>query len=282
MRFLIWGGWLWACIASAQTLCYLTPVDGYWQVVTRNLDGTGRKILTHSLFDKKDPVFHPDGKRIFFSGVNQGVFSVNLKSGKEKKIPTTISGIRGLKFSKDGKQTLFYRARVDANDQSEIWRGDSVLQNNARIIYRPGLQRYPDGNKDFSTILYLSGRAVTGHDIWIYRPQEDKHIRVTKDMLPEGAPSISPSGQWAVFPSAPEGVYNIFLVDIGKATSQLLFPNEHALLDLDWINDQEIVCVIMKKSGEPQLAKANIQEKNLVELPWKEEHGVRSPSIYKP
>lgn len=268
--------------SKPRLLCYLSPVDGYWQVVERNLDGTGRKVLTHSPFDKKDPVFHPDGKHIYFSGTNAGVFRIALRDGKEETVPMPIVGARGIKFSSDGKRTLFYRARTDVNDQSEIWTGDANFQNCVRIIYRPGLQRYPDGGRDFRNIIYLSGRAVTGHDIWIYQVQNDKHVQVTNDLAAEGAPVISPSGTLAVFPSAPLGVYNIYLLDLRETTPRLLFPCENTLLDLDWIDDESLVCVIMKTTGEPQLGRVSIKNKTLEELPWKEDNGLRYPSVYKP
>lgn len=268
-------------LGLCQRICYLSPVDGYWQVVTRNLDGTGRKVLTKSRFDKKDPVFHPDGKRIFFSGVMDGAYYITIAGGKEKALKTEIAGIRGIKFSHDGRRSLFYRARTDIHDQSEIWMADSLLQHAVRIIYRPGLQRYPDGNADLSLIAYLSGRAMTGHDIWVYHVHQDRHVQITKDMVPEGAPVLSPSGSQGVFPSSTFGAYNIYLMDTETGDFHLLFPSEDNLLDLQWLSEDALLCVQMKSGQEPALARVDIKAKTLTPLAWKEDHGIRSPSVFK-
>ncbi|MDB5106242.1 MAG: hypothetical protein JWP91_3931 [Fibrobacteres bacterium] len=290
-RFLILFAFAAPWAAAPQRLCYLSPVDGYWQVVVRNMDGSGRQVLTRSPFDKKDPVFHPDGRRVFYSGVTEGVFCSTVPKGKpgtkaaakstEKAIKTEIAGIRGIRFSRDGRRTLFYRARTDIHDQSEVWLADSALQHAVRTIYRPGLQRYPDANADFSMIAYLSGRAMTGHDIWLYQVPQDKHVQITKDMVPEGAPVISPSGKSVAFPSSTLGSYNVYILDVASGDYRLLFPSEDNLLDLEWINDEALLCVQMHPGHEPALARVDVPAKTITPLAWQEEHGIRSPSILK-
>lgn len=267
---------------SVPRLCYLTVIDGHWQVVERRLDGTARKVLTKSGFDKKDPVYHPDGKHVYFSGVNRGVFEVGLAGKPEKEIKASISGIRGIRFSRDGKRTLFYRARTDAMDQSEIWIGDPLFRENRRVVHRPGLQRYPDGNADFTLLLYLSGQSATGHDIWLYRSADSSHRQITKDPVVEGPPRISPSGKWGAFPSSPTGKYSLYLVDLETGASQLLIGGSEVVLEMDWINDKELLCVTMPEGKEPIPAIADIEAKTIQPLPWKEENGFRSPSIYRP
>lgn len=267
---------------AAQTLCYLSPVNGFWQVVQRNLDGTGRKVLTSTAFDKKDPVFHPDGKRVFYSGINHGLYSVDISTGAEIEAKGAMTGTRGLKFSQRGDRVLYYRARTDANDQSEIWIADSAFKNPVQVVSRPGLQRYPDGNADFSVIVYLSGRSTTGHDLWIYRTREDKHFRITNDMTTEGPPALSPTGESAVFPSAPLASYGLYLTSIQDPLPEPILHTETSILEVTWLNSENLLCTFMVPNAEPQLAKVDLKAKSFLKLAWEEAHGIRSPSIRRP
>ena len=267
--------------AGGTLLCYMTPVGGLWQVLVRNLDGTGRKILTKSPFDKKDPVFHPDRKRVFFSGTNHGAFWVDIATAQEHPIKQAMEGARGIRFSADGGKVLYYRARTDANDQSEIWMADSAFRSPVQIIARPGLQRYPDGDSALSGIVYLSGRAATGHDIWYYRIRDSSQVRITNDMATESAPAISPSGRKVAFASAPLGLYAVYVTALADPAPKPIQLPRYTVLDLDWIDEDRLICTVMEGGREPQLGVLATATNEFTKLEWEETRGIRCPSVLR-
>jgi hypothetical protein len=74
-------------------------------------DGSGLKRITSgNSYDEKSPIFSPDGKFIYFTSDQNGVFNIykkNLETGEEKPLTDILTGCFQISISQDGTKMVY-------------------------------------------------------------------------------------------------------------------------------------------------------------------------------
>ncbi len=93
-------------IAFSVTSYNMDENKGNTDIWIVKLEGNQVKPILNSEKNESSPVFHPDGKRIFFQQDEQ-IFSCDYEGKNVKQITDFYSGVSGIKFNKDGSKFLF-------------------------------------------------------------------------------------------------------------------------------------------------------------------------------
>lgn len=108
---------------DGKMVAYAAEVDGVSQIFTRNLRSSQRSLITHSLFDCRDPFWSPDGSRIYYlslAGAKDGVFSVSAAGGPPE--PVMLNAVTA-DLSPDGNTLAFLRDDLEqpAGSALRLW-----------------------------------------------------------------------------------------------------------------------------------------------------------------
>jgi len=93
-------------IAFSVTSYNMDENNGNTDIWIVKLEENQVKSILNSEKNESSPVFHPDGKRIFFQQTGQ-VFSCDYDGKNIKQITDFYCGVSGIKFNKDGSEFLF-------------------------------------------------------------------------------------------------------------------------------------------------------------------------------
>jgi dipeptidyl aminopeptidase/acylaminoacyl peptidase len=88
---------------TAGKIAFASTQTGNFEIWVMNADGTNRSVLTNDPALDQDPDWSPNGKRIAFARVGDGVYTMNADGSDPKR----LSAGRGPAWSPDGKRIAF-------------------------------------------------------------------------------------------------------------------------------------------------------------------------------
>ena len=214
------------------------------------LDSLEARRLTSPQRSRSDinPVFSPDGQTLAFYRGPDGVYTVPVSGGEEKRLTSPSYGW-GLAWTSDGRNIVFpdagwlwkiflgggeperlqfgqegfqpsirgnRLAYVRQTENLNIWRRklDSTLSASPpdRFISSTRVESAPQFSPDGSKIAFESTRSGA-YEIWVCRSDGSGLIQLTNLTSVSGTPRWSPDGQRIAFDSRSTGNPDIFVVD---------------------------------------------------------------------
>jgi Tol biopolymer transport system component len=205
-------------LMAGELIAYSHLTEGYWQIWVMAPDGRGKRQVTRSPQDKRDPVFMDQGQGIGFRNNNGQLYTVDLTGENEKEILSQYKSINNPHYSQILNRCVFVRYDPRLNDISEIWTagcdGEDVrlLTTDKVLKYQPRFS--PDGK--WITYVKSDPQNKAAHHIWIMSSdgsQKKKLSAIKKgyDTLPD----FSPDGQKIVMTSSREDQnYEIYTLEV--------------------------------------------------------------------
>lgn len=203
---------------DGRRLAFVSDAGGTPQVWIKNL-ATGDPVqLTFGDVPASRPRWSPQGDRIVYSTVGDGIWSVPSLGGEARQI---ISDGRNADLSRDGRRLVFERAGeifIAGADGS----GTRVLPRRPRSPNPYYADSWPAFSPDGESIaLFLAEEGRYG-DYWILPSNGDAPRRVTADFQEGGALAWTPDGKSLLIRSSRAGSTNLWRVSVADGTLERL------------------------------------------------------------
>lgn len=172
--------------------------------------------------------FSPDGQKLLYSstvGGNSDIYEMRLSDGTTKQLTTLSSTEVQPSYAPDGKSFVYTSDKVRAGRPS-IYRY-SFANGNAERLSTGGYAASPQLSSDGQQLAYLNGRKAAVMSL---------ATRQVTDLAETGLDEparLSPSGQYAVYPTRPSQVSGQSSVSMGNLVIQSLTGNTSYTISSD-------------------------------------------------
>ena len=184
---------------------------------------TFRRLTTGSAAERR-PLWHPDGKRYYFAGQQDGAFNLyrrDLEGGKAERLTSyDDDGVISPTISRDGKWIVFrqrfdlYRLSTTPGSKPERidvrHRGDRIHARTVRSQLSTATQAaFSDDGREIA--------FVAGGDVWVMDTELREPRRITKTPGEERDPVFSPDHQTILYVSEDGEQCDIYAARRGNA-----------------------------------------------------------------
>ena len=249
-------------MASANSsIAFLRYTGGYWQVWTMNQDGTSQKQVTTSKIDKRQISWFKDGKRLLVSDNYDGVYTVDLGTGKEQKVKIRLPKVkvyaRDFVLSPDGKEVAYVFDRNAIGD-GEIWIASLDGKSSKMIFKSHDFLTHPVWTYDGQSIVYRvvpynNNGEELGHNIWIMT-KDGKNNRLIMTDYPSHSDQVCSKNNQITFSSIRiDKDYNIWVVDMDGKGLKRITNNIGEAADPTWSPDGHSIAFGLNKTGKEQI-----------------------------
>jgi Tol biopolymer transport system component/DNA-binding winged helix-turn-helix (wHTH) protein len=232
---------------------------GIWSV--QIADGKLQEISSNGF----DPVYAPDGKRIFYVSLN-GLWQLPILPGSDQPAGTPVqisddgpAQIRHLKISADGKKIVYGMLQsksgiasvaVNAATGEAVGNPVSILQNSAPRNTFPAFS--PDGSR-FVHVLWQAGSIGA---LWLTNADGQNSTELTQN---GGVPSWFPDGERIAFMSNRDGVLKVWSINIlnGRTAPIYTFASDVDFMKLS--PDGKTIAFNSKADGTINVWLANLE-----------------------
>ena len=189
--------------------------DGRLNLWSIRPDGTERARITSSFVQALFPSISPDGTRIAFASMDEGVwyiYLVNMDGADLAQFTTFSSAVPH--WSPDGLRLIFNSDHDDEpKDTPDLWGMDLDGSNLVEYIDRPPTADFngqwsPDGNQ----ILFVSNRDGN-YNLYVINVDGTGLRRLTSHRAADHNPCWSPDGSKIAFVSDRSGNPDIYVMD---------------------------------------------------------------------
>jgi TolB protein len=240
-------------ITTGNAIAFCRLTDNYWQIWTMRPDGSGQEQITTSLSDKRYPAWSKNGDALFYQTNNRQAFRMELTSGKEQQIFTSLGLIGAPVPSPRDDRFLIPRFRSQLMDTGNLWTVISDSSNAKRITMDAGLQYDPSWSSDGRRIAYIGGQGYRRHELYITDSDGKNKRRLTNNKAMEAVPAFSPDGKTIAYASDITGDYEIWLMDPDGANHRQLTNSEGIDTRPCWSPDGKQIMFVSNRNGTLQL-----------------------------
>jgi Tol biopolymer transport system component len=222
-------------------VAYWSSTGGQRDIWTAGVDGKGALAVTNDAATDYNPIWSPDGKRLYFLSDRTGVMSlwrvpIDEASGRLLGPPEAISGgatqLRDVAMARDGRMAFVqarsewssYQLRFDPEAGKLSGEGQLLLRS-SRLQGEADLS--PDGK-------WLAASTFSGaEDLVLMAPDGSSRRALTDDPARDRRPRFSPDGKRLAFYSNRSGQFQIWLIGVdgtglaslGPDTERMIYPN---------------------------------------------------------
>jgi Tol biopolymer transport system component len=211
---------LWGSVACASQIVFMAPtgsqgvpgsgVDpGAWELVVMNLDGTGRRQVTHNQEQEFLPHFSPDGTRLLYTRFTSGGYGIGASQSRVTVYDFATDSTRDLTdagkdsypvWSPDGSRIAFLSTRGDPPGQERhaLWVMD-VDGSEAHEVGRPSGSSldFEWGDIAWSSqdwILFVVAENDANNTCFKTRLDKIRPDGTERTQVTDGGPNCTPAG----------------------------------------------------------------------------------------
>jgi Tol biopolymer transport system component len=195
---------------DGRAVAFISDAGGTPQVWIKNLVTGDPVQLTFGDIPASRPRWSPQGDRIVYSTVANGIWSVPSLGGEPRQI---VRDGRNADLSRDGRRLVFERAGeifIAGADGSDT----RVLPRRPRSLNLFSVDTWPTFSPDGESIAAFLAEEGRYGDYWIFPANGDAPRRVTEDFQEGGAPAWTPDGQSLLVRSSRAGSVNLWRVSV--------------------------------------------------------------------
>ena len=203
---------------DGRRLAFVSDAGGTPQVWIKNLASGDPVQLTFGDVPASRPQWSPQGDRIVYSTVGNGIWSAPSLGGEPRQI---IKDGRNADLSRDGRRLVFERAGeifIAGADGS----GTRMLPRRPRSVNPYYGDTWPTFSPDGESIALFVAEEGRYGDYWILPSNGDAPRRVTADFQEGGAPAWTPDGKSLLIRSSRAGSMNLWRVSVVDGTLERL------------------------------------------------------------
>jgi Tol biopolymer transport system component len=165
-----------------------------FQLFRVRLLGSGLGPVTHGRRNADDPAFSPDGRKLVFTRVGEGIFAVKPDGTKLRRL-TPGAADRYPVWSPDGTMIAFLRA-YRSELTLYVMRADGTKQHRLYLTPRPASR--PSWTPNGRSLLVQAGGRFLQVDA--RTGKVERRLGLSVDLAPsEAVPSFSPNGHSVVY-----------------------------------------------------------------------------------
>lgn len=203
-------------------LGFVSSHSSYRELYMCDFDGFNQRALTRDQSINLSPAFSPDGSRVLYTSYKAGnpdLWSLELKSGKSKKISARPGINSSAVWSPDGK---YIALTLSHEGNAEIYLLDNGGDIIRRLTHSGGIDCSPSFSPDGSQIAFTSDRSGAPQ-IYITDVEGGSVNRVTFNGNYNDSPAWSPDGTQIAFVTRVErGDFDICTIDINGSNYKVL------------------------------------------------------------
>lgn len=238
----------------------------YWQIWTIQPDGSGARQVTSSPCDKRYPAWSANGNGIYFRTNNNTVATVDIETGREKRILADLGLVDGVAASPAEFELIFTRYRSELKDSGDLWLA-SCHGNNGRVLTRDvGIQHEPCWSADGERIVYISSHGYRTSEIYTIDAGGGNKHRLTDNNAREALPVFSPISSQICYCSDVSGDYEIWVMDVQGGNRRRLTFSDGIDTRPYWSPDGSEIVFSSNRDGALQLWIMNADGTNLRQL----------------
>jgi|GEM_PF-2379649 len=234
-------------------LAFISGVDGRQQICVMNLDDGGQTCLTDNEFLNESPAWSPDGDRLAFHIMRDGVFDVFVMNADGTELmnltnqPDANDGSPA--WSPDGSRIAFDSTR-DGNVEIYVMSADG--SEPTRLTNNPADDRQPVWSPDGTRIAFFSLRD-TNAEIYVMDADGSNQRRLTEDPAADEGPAWSPDGTRVAFFSYRDGNAEIYVMNADGSGLQRLTDNDDPDGSPCWSADGELIAFDSRRDGNQEI-----------------------------
>jgi TolB protein len=184
-------------------IAFVSQRDGFFDLYLMNPDGTGQTGLTSDRTFDGDPAWSPDGSKLAFFGVCDGLhfgICVMNADGTGRILVTTNSNDGEPTWSPDGTRIAFTRGGCC---DSDIYAIDVDGSDETNLTNNPDREEFaPDWSPDGTTIAFSRFHfegPTTIYEIYVMNPDGTGQTNIRTDTIQNIDPDWSPDGARIAF-----------------------------------------------------------------------------------
>jgi TolB protein len=211
-----------AYVTVVRTAQAQGPVRSSYRLVIADADGENPRVMVESPEPIMSPAWAPDGRSlayVSFEARRSEIYVQDLRTGTRKRL-SARPGVNGAPaWSPDGRMLALALSRQDGN--LDIYTLDVNTQVLTRLTSGPAIDTEPVWSLDGQQIYYTSD-ATGAPQVYRIPAGGGSAQRVTFEGSYNARPRVSPDGKQLAVVHNDRGNYRIAVVDLGRATTQVL------------------------------------------------------------
>lgn len=267
-------------IASREqaSLAYLSFVNGYWQVFLIREDGSNKRQVSNSHYDKSRISWYPNGRHILINANQGSLHKLDVETGEETALPAPFKGMTDAVISPDGQSIIGSVSTADSFDASDLWLFTESGKEKHKLTHMKWLQHEPNWDAVGQWVYFLSGKGGQTHDIWRLSLKSKQTEQLTTGSLYHFDVSVS-SDHTMAYSSNRGGYYDIWIQKNNQAPKPLTQTKQ---LDARpaWSSDDSKIAYESANDGVMNIWIMNVDGTNANQL-TRSSVGARFP-VWKP
>lgn len=202
-------------LATDNSIAYLREQGDTWQVWLYDAQVDRHEQLTDDAIDKTRLSWNQERTKVLVNRNNGTLFWLNVISKEIEEAPLKATDILDGKLSYDDQWVAYSEVTYSPKPNYNLWRIKLSDSTREQLTNQVELQSFPSWSKDGKDIVYISGSATEGYNIWELDVKSKSQTQLTFNGGYSFDPVLSANGD-LLYSSNDAGNYDLWLKTPGN------------------------------------------------------------------